>query len=334
MSISVTWVWGCAHVIGKLGVDPNEFLRAVGVDDGTSVDEFVSNARIERVLMQLGRRLGDAAFGLTLATATTTGSFGNFDWSIWSTSRTLGDALQRMARLYPFLSRGVALTLDEKDGVARFSVEAKPDGPYAFVLTDLALAAIYLRAREAVGHLKLRGVSLRHPEVQPRRYEELFGVAAAFGQPTDHLAFDAKLLAAPFPTADPRAAALFDAHALELMSRPGPADPLLDRLKSAVARRLPLRDLELAGLAEELGQSRRTLQRDLHERGTSLKDVIHAVRRELAMKLLADERRSTVVIAHDLGFANPQAFYRAFSRWTGMSTAMYRERNKQGRTDP
>jgi AraC-like DNA-binding protein len=322
VSISITFLRPLATTIERLGVDPSEFMRAIGIDESSGPDTFVPGSRVEIALQQLGRRLGDPAIGIAIARASPFGTLGTFDYVIWS-SRTLRDAMTRFVRLYAFVARGVALKLEERGGVARLSLQT-PKAGRATVLADIALGLTVSRARAASTELPLRTVAFRHAAEDATPYADFFGVTPSFEQPEDALAFDAKVLGAVLPTRDAQTAALLEAEMLRAIAKGKTADPLVDRAKTALARAIPNEALTLSDLAEALGQSSRSLQRQLRQRGTSHRELLDAVRRELALELLADGRNSTAIVAHTLGFATPQAFYRAFLRWTGTTTAAWR----------
>jgi AraC-like DNA-binding protein len=91
-----------------------------------------------------------------------------------------------------------------------------------------------------------------------------------------------------------------------------------------VARRLRDGDVTLHVVAQDLGKSSRSLQRQLGARRTSHRELVDEVRREIALARLGDSEESIVAVAHDLGFTTPQSFYRAFSRWTGMTPLAFR----------
>ena len=68
----------------------------------------------------------------------------------------------------------------------------------------------------------------------------------------------------------------------------------------------------------------RTLQRRLHQDGTSFQDLLDEIRRALALRMLAERRMPVARIACDVGFSEPSAFHRAFKRWTGLSPDAWR----------
>jgi AraC-like DNA-binding protein len=76
-------------------------------------------------------------------------------------------------------------------------------------------------------------------------------------------------------------------------------------------------------IARALGVGPRTLRRQLAEEGTTLREVLDAVRLELATIRLRGTRVSLAAIAFELGFSDQTAFSRAFRRWTGRSPAEF-----------
>jgi AraC-like DNA-binding protein len=323
VSIAVTFLRPMAQSLGRLGLDPEEFLRAAGIEPDASPDAYISTGRVEMALAQLGRRVGDPILGLHLAAASPVGCLGTFDYAVWA-STSLREALSRTSRIYEFICRGAALEGDVRDDGYHLAVCTRPGLPPGHVLIDFTFGIHFVRFREALGEARLASVSFRHGVDDPKAYEAFFGVPPRFDQPADELVFDAALLDRKLRTADAQTSALLEAHALETIARLKPVDPFLHRLRAVVARRIRDGDLGLPSLAAEIGHSGRTLQRQLQDRGTSHREVVDAVRRELAIGMLADDRTSTVTVAHELGFASPQAFYRAFGRWTGMTPVEFR----------
>ncbi len=88
------------------------------------------------------------------------------------------------------------------------------------------------------------------------------------------------------------------------------------------------RDATAAQVSEKLGISRQTLYRRLHAENTNFADVLTAKRQRLAIRYLRNERVPVKVAAWRLGFSSPEAFSRAFKRWTGTPPAQFRALSK------
>jgi AraC-like DNA-binding protein len=276
------------------------------------------------VLAQFGRRVGDPIFGISIARASPIGSLGTFDYAVWA-SATVREALTRSIRIYEYVARGLSMALMEDGGVARLQVRAARPGPPATVLVDFVFALQVMRIRETRdGTLRPIAVRVRHGVTDRAAAESFFGVAPSFDDTCDEYSFDAALLDGDMLTSDPRTAALLEAHAHDSIVKMHAGDPILERVRATIAAHVDAGQVELSHVAAELGQSERTLQRLLQARHTSLRRLVDEVRHQLALARLADPRASTVYIARDLGFAKPQAFYRAFQRWTGMTPAQFR----------
>jgi len=100
-----------------------------------------------------------------------------------------------------------------------------------------------------------------------------------------------------------------------------------DRLRAALLEGLPAGASSMATTAAQLGVSTRTLQRRLHDEGTSFQAVLDAVREELALHYLQKTKLSGAEISYLLGFRDPNSFFRAFHGWTGHTAEQARHTN-------
>ena len=162
------------------------------------------------------------------------------------------------------------------------------------------------------------------PPPDPDGYAQALGTPVRFGQPTNQLVFDADWL-------DRRPGlgnAVTYSHVREL------CDQLLDELRRSAGvvggvRHLLLthlmRDMSLADVAGELGVSVRTLRRRLTDKGTSYRQIVDDLRREVAIKYLRDTDMTVEDVAFALGFDDAANFRRAFRRWTSVTPQHFRK---------
>jgi AraC-like DNA-binding protein len=139
--------------------------------------------------------------------------------------------------------------------------------------------------------------------------------------------FDRTWLDAPQPTADAALLRILDRHADALLARLPVAEGIEGRVRRALVRLLPGGSVSLVAVARSLGTSARTLQRGLAVEGVSFQELVALVRRHLACNYLDDGQRTIGEISFALGFSGPNAFQRAFRRWTGMTPHGYRCRS-------
>ncbi len=82
--------------------------------------------------------------------------------------------------------------------------------------------------------------------------------------------------------------------------------------------------LRAADVARRLHISPSTLRRRLRSEQTSYQKLLDRARRYRCKKALSRRWLPGKTIAGDLGFSQPNSFYRAFGRWTGMSYSEYK----------
>jgi AraC-like DNA-binding protein len=88
-------------------------------------------------------------------------------------------------------------------------------------------------------------------------------------------------------------------------------------------------DVTLAAAARRLGRSERSLQRDLHQAGTSFRAELEAARVELARALLVDTDLKIDSVARKVGCASAAHFATLFRRVAGETPSAYRERHRR-----
>ena len=98
-----------------------------------------------------------------------------------------------------------------------------------------------------------------------------------------------------------------------------------DDVRKIIADLLPKALVDIERVSERLNMSRWTLTRKLKKEGTTFKDLLIGLRKELAKKYLENKKLSTIEIAFLLGYSEASAFQRAFKSWTGMNPSEYRQ---------
>jgi AraC-like DNA-binding protein len=81
--------------------------------------------------------------------------------------------------------------------------------------------------------------------------------------------------------------------------------------------------IDIAFAARKLGCSRRSLQRELAQRGTSFRAELNRVRIERAKREL-NTGASVTWLAYELGFGSAQSFIRGFKQCTGVTPGTWR----------
>jgi AraC-like DNA-binding protein len=100
---------------------------------------------------------------------------------------------------------------------------------------------------------------------------------------------------------------------------------MVTRVTLAINNELPTGEVYEKDIAASLGLSLRTMQRQLAEQQQSFKQLLDAIRQQLAEQYLANSQLSLNQITYLLGFANQANFTRAFKRWHGIPPSSYRQ---------
>ncbi len=102
--------------------------------------------------------------------------------------------------------------------------------------------------------------------------------------------------------------------------------PILGALRSVMAG--DLRAIDLRGAARRFGLSERSLQRRLHELGTTFQQELIAVRLDEARRRMLDSDAPLTRIALEVGFTSLQHFSSQFRDSTGEAPSQWRTRRR------
>jgi AraC-like DNA-binding protein len=209
--------------------------------------------------------------------------------------------------------------------VVEFHVEDGLDVPAPFV--EWGVGAWARATREIFGPVKYHEVRFRHgAQAALERYELLFGCRPRFHASRDALAMNVDVLDHANPAADTRLVDVLERYAEARLRELPERTTLSARVKALLRDALPDGDLGAPTVARRLKMSERTLRRRLERERTSHRELLDALRRELALRYLGDDRLSVEETSFRLGFDCTSGLRRAFKRWTGVSPVEYRTR--------
>lgn len=192
-------------------------------------------------------------------------------------------------------------------------------------LQDTRWSVILRMCREAYGaDLPLREAQLTHGWADCA-YERFFGCPVRYEAQRSGLTFPIEAVRRPLPMANRELAKAND-RILSDFDRDLTDTSITNRVRRAVAERLPAGKPNARDVARGLALAPRTLQRKLQEEGTTFQEVSEAVRRHLAEQYVESGEYDLKEMTYMTGFANPSAFSRAYKAWTGQSPTEGRSR--------
>jgi AraC-like DNA-binding protein len=296
---------------------------------GYSAESQITVGRVYELIEQWVRATGRQDLGLRAGEIACVGSSGVLDYALHSAA-TLRDSIsvaQRYSRLY-----SDALELAVTPDGARVSIRFATRGPAPRAFLDFVLSAWYrwhLSPHFDPGTQVECFFSSPEP-VSVEAYRALFkGARLRFGAAFDGFSCEARALDRPLASADPSLHEIHCERLALLDASSAPAHTVAMRVQRILVSDLGPVRLTSSMVARRLRMSRRTLARQLACEGTTYKLLLDQMRHQRALNLLHTRHLQLTEVARLLGFAQVQAFHRAFKRWTGSSPCQYRDASER-----
>jgi len=316
----------------ELGADLDALARACGLDDLQRLPDNVPVPAYLALLDAAAAQLKAPLFGLEVGRRQRLSTFASYGLVLCTCAdfRAAAEQTRRFEGLAHDLGRSEIV---EQGEVARYRWHSPwLAEPGARHLADSVLAGIQTFAHWLAGRpLPVIEVAFTHdaPEgVAAADYERVFGAPVRFGAPVTEAVFPAAVLDAPVSNAD---TSLFLALARTAEERLAARErethelPVVGAVRERIEAMLMHDRARLPEVAEALGLSSRTLQRQLAQAGASFSDLLDSSRRALAERYLRDPALTLTEIAFLLGFGEQSNFSHAFRAWFGTTPAAWRD---------
>jgi AraC-like DNA-binding protein len=326
------------HAAAAAGVPRAELEKLTGFTSSWADDP---DARIplemETALWETAARAaGDSAFGLHAAERLRPGVFDVLDYVVRA-APTVRASLERLARYNRLVHDAAVFTVgDRPGGIVRIEhTLSRPGVVQSRHAAEFTMASLVVVGAQMSGAPLLPvAVELHHapPDATARaEHVRLFGSAPRYGCPANALELSADDAARAVPNADPLLSRIVVRNAEALLAeRPAAVETAAGKVRRILATLLGDDEsgANLAAVATKLHMSERSLQRRLADEGVTFDAILDELRRELALRYLADEKVAIAEIAYLLGYSEPSAFHRAFKRWMGTTPAEARQRRR------
>jgi len=328
-TVAATYVRSLVSSVEALGIPADRLILGLPLD-AADLEDAQGRLGVELV-RQLWQRAvelsGDGLLGLHLAEHMRPSTFRVLGHAAMSCA-TLGQALELMLRYQRLVSEAGTL-----------SAQVQANGDTALIYTEqplhqallpqqveAILAGILAQARWlAARPLQPLAVEFRHsPQGDPQRYHACFGVPPCFSANDNRLLLSAADLRSPLPQAD---ADLCRLHC-EMADRQLEQLPPIGFVTGFALHWLASRASGAARineLAEAIGMSVRSLQRQLQLEGHSWAEVVDQARRNALLELLRGGATLDDA-AQQLGYHDASSLSRAIRRWFGITSKQLRQR--------
>ena len=316
-------------LLRELGHDPEPLLDSVGLRLEIFEDPNVKIpfAALGRLLAQCVKVTHCEHFGLLVGERVTASMLGVTGFVMQHAS-DVETGLHDFIRYLQLHDRGAVANLSSSRETSCFS--------YSIYQENIEASEQILSGSMAVGRNIMRclcGSSWRPDKVlfMQRRpvdlayYKQCFNAPLRFDANQTALVFSSDWLTAVPERADPAIYRYLKQQAEQMLAASG--GKIVGKLRPLLRILLMSQKCTLAEAAAQLGMHSRTLNRRLHDEGTSFRDEVAATRYVMARQLLAESELSLADVTAALGYAEVSAFAHAFKRWSGSTPGEWKERH-------
>lgn len=315
------------------GFPPAPILAAVGIDraDLVAAGARVPHEQAMQLWSQAVEVTGDHQIGLHVAQAVDAGVMDLIEY-LARCSRTVGESLERTRDYFGLLHDRVTFRFERDGAQATLQNEVPPGLAVAPAYSENALASTIVMVRRMTNtEIPVLATYFRHePPAHSDAYHEIFGERVIFRAPIDAMVIPTDCLDAKLIQSDPALASILERHVQMLLATPPPVT-LRARTARLIGAELEGQTPAAEDVAQRLHMSARTLRRLLREEGCNYREILTEVQRELSFRHLCDPAVSIGEVSYRAGFSDPNAFHRAFKRWTGRTPGEFRAGSRQDR---
>jgi AraC-like DNA-binding protein len=322
-----------AYARGKrAGVDIARLLRRAGFAVGDINDESARLAVAKQIkfVELVAQLVGDPSLGFHLALEFDLRRIGLL-YYVAASSKTLGEALQRVQRCSKIINEGIILTVRREETLR---ICFKYDG--IFRHTDKHQIEFWMTALvRALRHLtnyKIQASRVSFAHARSGKNTELknfFGGRIEDVARKDIVELPLSAWHLPVAKADPYLNRFLVQVCEEARARRQPGSSSFKiRVGNAIAELLPHGRTDIGTIAAKLQLSPRQLARRLSSERLTFAELLQDLRKTLARRYLANKDLSVSRIAWLLGYKEVGTFTRASRRWTGRPPSALRVRQK------
>ena len=325
---SVRVIQPFARYLTRIGHDSAAWLQPYALTPAMleERDRRVPHVQAMALLDDAQARSGEPAIGVLASRCEEPGDFDVIEYAA-ANCATCGEALQLAARFIALMHDGITMTLEVAPPMAVVRVRGVGGLALVGAGVEFLFASLLAYGSRSVGHpTRPLRVELTHAApADARVYDEAFR-ETRFGCESNAMWINAAALDLPHCAPDRSLLQILINHVDDRMRQLSPrAVGFAERTRGVIRETLLAGQSSAELVARTLAVSLRTLHRRLAEEGTSHGELVDDVRRTQAMLHLSSPRFSIGEISFLLGFAHPNAFHKAFKRWTQMTPAQYRE---------
>ncbi|WP_462157454.1 AraC family transcriptional regulator [Pseudoalteromonas sp. GB56] len=309
------------HYLDQLGVEVDKALQA-------QISQYGNDQRLPMALQdslwQALEAHGDAELGLNIGLAFNPQSFDTLGFLLLS-SPSIGAAVDSLIGYSPLIGEGG--TFSKSHSSQGWHLSYKPDFCCAAALRmEAILSCVTTGAGWVAGqNIQPLEVGFAHAAMADEQaYRRVFGGAKlVFNASHYYLLYSDEDWHCKQREVSPALLAQMQELAKQQLAQLKPQS-VVEQVNYLLARQPWLSRAQVAG---SLAMSERHLSRKLADADSTFKALSEQVKKRRALELISAQNISQSSIADMLGYADENAFAKAFKRWTGMGFREYKQQS-------
>lgn len=330
--IEARWATYIADDLRRAGHALDGPLRQAGLAraDLASPEARIPYAAFMALIEAAALLLAEPAYGLKLGASHDVRDNGLLGF-IALNSPTLRDALVNVQRYLAVTNEGTDAVLQSAGPVSALRFRDADPALRGLRHNSERVAAQFVKGAREMTQAKATPVRVEFIHVRPNEridYEGILGCPVRFQAEWDAIVYSEETLRLPVIGADNRLLATLEGACRKIIG-PRPAkNDIVHAVREYVVHRLAKGTAPFEDVARHFRMSSKTLERRLRDRDTSYRDLVDAVRCDLAKHYLTDTDMRLPQIAYLLGYSEPGPLVRAFRRWTTRTPMEYRQQHR------
>ncbi len=319
-----------SKVAQELGIDPLRMLRQVDLDHSylNSPDLLVPETAFAQLLESSSTQAGNAPLGLLMGSCWRLPDFGQISLLLQHQA-SLATLLRTLEDYHHLISTTIITQTVTQERLSiiqlHLNTERETAGRHPM---ELAITALLSLCRYQLGKdWSPVGVHFSHAApASTAHHRRVLGSEVVFASDFDGIVVynqDLQLL-------DPEHDSRMEEHARNLIDVHAPSQFLKSveqQVQNTLQSLLPHGRHSLGQVANALGCTSRSLQRQLENNSTSFQDILDAVRSQVAIRALKNPQVSVNEAATLAGFAENSSFTRWFSKHFHQSPSSWRRQH-------
>jgi len=323
-----------ARALEQYGLNGREIVESAGIDCQFAMDPDtrISYDSADRMWQIATEKSGDPCFGIEVADGFNPTLLHGLGFS-WMASGSLKEAFGRVLRFQKLINTGANFSAEETEHHVKIFFNSNVPNRAHHPTYIMSLIAGVVRMSRLTAGREISPVSVCMQQLEPvgsERIREFFRCPVEFGCSENSITFDRELIEQPILSANAKLAQVNDQIVVDYLTRHD-QQSLVTQVQARIIERLPAGRPNQAVIAKSMNMSLRNFQRKLKLEGTSFRELVDTVRKDLAIQFIRDYSRSIGAISYNLGFTEPANFTRSFKAWTGVSPKQFRQAIKVGK---